>query len=161
MLVFLYSHIITMKKTLLGLTAFLLWLFSFFTITHASNYENSKEKANIIITTIENKQNFQPEIQPQGVKSRFVKKTIKLVASALRNTSDDILKGVLKNRVEPKTVKKIINTKYKIADVLDDIALPLDYASTAIHTAVYQAIVPYLWHDIAWGISGLVEFLLF
>lgn len=71
------------------------------------------------------------------------------------------MKGVLKNRVEPKTVKKIINTKYKIADVLDDIALPLDYASTAIRTAVYQAIVPYLWHDIAWGISGLVEFLLF
>lgn len=102
MLAFLYSHIITMKKTLLRLTVFLLWLFSFFMITYASNYENSKEKANIIT-----------------------------------------------------------NTKYKIADVLDDIALPLDYASTAIRTAVYQAIVPYLWHDIAWGISGLAEFLLF
>lgn len=91
------------KKTLLGLPVFLLWLFSFFTITHASNYENSKEKANIIIT----------------------------------------------------------NTKYKIADVLDDIALPPDYPSIAIPTTVYQAIVPYLWHDIAWGIPGLVEFLLF
>lgn len=30
-----------------------------------------------------------------------------------------------------------------------------------IPTTAYQAIVPYLWHDIAWGLSGLVEFLLF
>ena len=150
-----------MKKAFRWLGILVISLFSLFWTTLASNHVSFYEKESSTNSIVKNQDLSDNQIQPRGAKSRLVKQTIKLIANTLRNTSDDILRNVLKNRVEPKTVKKILNTKYEIADVLDEITLPLDYASTAIRSAVYQAIIPYLWHKIAWGLSGLVEFVLF
>lgn len=118
-------------------------------ISNANNW-NTKNK----IETIENN----TIIETKWIKSYIVKTSIKTIASALRNYSDDTLRK-LANAVSPdkKTVDSIIKNKNSIANKLDEIASKYDYATTSIRDWIYNALYPYLWHNISWTLSRLLD----
>lgn len=137
-----------MKKIFTSILLFLSLTVLTFGSVYAS-WVNSINNSNV-------KSNWQ--IETKWIKSFIVKKSIKAIASALRNYSDDSIRKLAEIATSNKsTINNIIKNKNTLANKLDNIADKYDYATTSIRQWIYDALVWYLWHDIAWVLSNLLD----